>query len=115
MFQRMISHADSRSHIKFIEGTLIYTVVNEGIYYTYPSTYTNKLDDFNFNVARYKNLKTPAECEGLAQAIAMLTIKKMKKIYPPNSMTISVSHNDAEVTMIFKGANPNFVPARKIL
>jgi hypothetical protein len=115
MFQRMINHADSRSHVKFIEGTLIYTVVNDGIYYTYPSTYTNKIDDYNFNVARYRNLNAPAECEGLAQALAILTIKKMKKIYPPNSMSINVSHSDSQVEMIFRGANPNFVPARKII
>ena len=37
------------------------------------------------------------------------------EIYPPNSINISLSHNDAQVTLHFKGANKNFVPARDIM
>lgn len=115
MFQRMISHADSGAHMKFIEADFTYEVVTSGIKYSYQSRYTNPQDDYNFNRERYRDLSTPAECEGLAQTLAKLTINKMKSIYPPNSINISLSHNDAQVTLHFKGANKNFVPARDIM
>lgn len=115
MFQRMISHADAGAHMKFIEADFTYQVVTDGIKYSYQSRYTNPQDDYNFNRERYRDLSTPAECEGLAQALAKLVINKMKSIYPPNSMNISLNHNDAQVTLHFKGANKNFVPARDIM
>ena len=115
MFQRMISHADAGAHMRFIEADFTYQVITGGIKYSYQSRYTNPQDDYNFNKERYRDLSTPAECEGLAQALAKLTINKMKSIYPPNSINISLSHNDAQVTLHFKGANKNFVPARDIL
>lgn len=115
MFQRMISHADSGAHMKFIEADFTYQVVTSGIKYSYQSRYTNPQDDYNFNKARYRDLNTPAECEGLAQALSKLVIYKMKGIYPPNSINISLSHNDAQVTLHFKGANKNFIPARDIV
>lgn len=114
MFQRMISHADSGAHMRFVEADFIYEVLNDGVKYIYQSQYTNPQDDFNFNRQRYRDLKSEAECEGLAQALAKLTAAKMKTLYPANSMKISVSHNDAKVTMHFQGANANFVPARDI-
>lgn len=115
MFQRMISHADAGAHMKFIEADFTYQVITSGIKYSYQSRYTNPQDDYNFNKERYRDLHTPAECEGLAQALAKLAINKMKSIYPPNSINISLSHNDAQVTLHFKGANKNFVPARDIM
>lgn len=115
MFQRMISHADAGAHMRFIEADFTYQVINTGIKYSYQSRYTNPQDDYNFNKERYRDLNSPAECEGLAQALAKLTINKMKSIYPPNSINISLSHNDAQVTLHFKGANKNFVPARDIM
>ena len=115
MFQRMISHADSGAHMRFIEADFVYQVVNTGITYSYQSRYTNPQDDYNYNRERYRDLKSEAECEGLAQALAKLTASKMKTLYPANSMKISVSHIDAKVTMHFQGANANFVPARDIL
>lgn len=115
MFQRMISHADARAHIRFVEADFTYQVLTSGIKYHYSSRYTNPLDDYNFNKERYRDLSAPAECEGLAQALARLIIHKMKSIYPPNSINISLNHNDAEVALHFKGANKNFVPARDIL
>lgn len=115
MFQRMISHADAGAHMKFIEADFTYQVVTDGIKYSYQSRYTNPQDDYNFNRERYRDLSTPAECEGLAQALAKLVINKMKSIYPPNSINISLNHNDAQVTLHFKGANKNFVPARDIM
>lgn len=114
MFQRMISHADSGPHMRFVEADFTYQVVNTGIRYQYQSRYTNPQDDFNFNKQRYRDLSTPAECEGLAQALAKLVISKMKQTYPPNSINITLDHIDASVTMHFKGANKNFVPARDI-
>ena len=114
MFQRMISHADSGSHMRFVEADFTYQVINTGIKYQYQSRYTNPQDDFNFNKERYRDLSTPAECEGLAQALAKMVISKMKQIYPPNSINITLDHIDASVTMHFKGANKNFVPARDI-
>lgn len=114
MFQRMISHADSASNKKFVEVDFIYRVLNYGISYKYPSTYRNPQDDFNFDKQRYRNLSTQEECEGLAQAIAKMTIGRIKSIYPPNSLNITVSHIDAEVTLHFKSANSNYVPPRNI-
>ncbi len=115
MLQRMISHAESGAHVKFIEADLTYQVVNSGIKYSYQSRYSNPQDDLNFNKERYRDLNTPAECEGLAQALAKLSIHKTKQSYPPNSITMSLSHNDALVTIHFKGANKNFIPARNII
>lgn len=115
MFQRMVSHADSSSHIKFIETDFIFVVRKTGINFNYQSSYTNPQDDYSFEKQRYRDLHTDAECEGLAQALAKMTIKQMKSIYPPNSISISVSHNDAVVTMHFKAANKNFVVARDIV
>lgn len=114
MFQRMVSHADSSSNRKFVEAKFIYKVEMYGIIYIYQSNYSNSQDDFNFDKERYRNLTTQAECEGLAQAIAKMTIVAMKNIYPPNSLSISVDHVDAEVTLHFKAANANYVPPRDI-
>lgn len=115
MFQRMISHADAGAHRKFIEADFTYQVINSGIKYSYQSRYSNPQDDYDFNKERYRDLNSPAECEGLAQTLAKLVINKMKSIYPPNSINISLSHNDAQVTLHFKGANKNFIPARDIM
>lgn len=114
MFQRMVSHADAGSNMRFVECLFTYKVVMTGIMYSYQSRYTNPQDDFNFDKQRFRNLNSDPECEGLAQALAKLTIKKMMSLYPPNSLHITVSHVDAEVTMHFKAANKNFVAARDI-
>lgn len=114
MFQRMVSHADSASNRKFVEADLTYIVTQYGIIYRYQSTYSNPQDDFNFDRERYRNLTTQEECEGLAQAIAKMTVGRMKGLYPPNSLNITVSHIDAEVTLHFKAANINYVPPRDI-
>lgn len=114
MFERMVSHADSSSNRKFVETDFTYKVEVHGICYKYQSTYSNSKDDFNFDRERYRNLNTREECEGLAQAIAKMTMAKMKSKFPPNSLTITVSHIDAEVTMHFKSANKNYIPPRDI-
>ncbi len=114
MFQRMISHADAGSNMRFVETDFTFKVNLNGIMYSYQSRYTNPRDDFDFDKQRFRNLKKDSECEGLAQALAKLTIKKMKSNYPPNSFHITVSHIDSEVTMHFKAANKNFVAARDI-
>ncbi len=115
MFQRMVSHADTSAHKKFIETDFTYVVRKTGISFNYQSTYTNPQDDYNFEKQRFRDLHTDAECEGLAQALAIMTIKQMKSIYPPNSLSITVSHNDAAVTLHYKSANKNFVVARDIV
>lgn len=114
MFQRMVSHADAGSNMRFVESDFTFKVILTGIMYSYQSRYTNPQDDFNFDKQRFRNLNKDAECEGLAQALAKLTIKKMLSLYPPNSLHITVSHIDAEVTMHYKAANKNFVAARDI-
>ncbi len=114
MFQRMVSHADAGSNMRFVESDFTFTVTVTGITYSYQSRYSNPQDDFNFDKQRFRNLNTNAECEGLAQALAKLTIRKMMSLYPPNSLHISVSHVDAAVTMHFKAANKNFVAAQDI-
>ncbi len=115
MFQRMVSHADAGSHMKFIEADFTYTVKLDGISFQYQSRYTNPQDDYNFNRERFRDLHSQAECEGLARALVKMVIKKMKGLYPANSINISVSHVDAEVTLRFKGANANFIPAQNIV
>lgn len=115
MFQRMISHADHGSNMAFVEADLVYTVTNTGITYTYhDSRYSNSIDDFNFSKKRFRDLHSPEECEGLAFALARMTLRRMKQVYPAQSMSIEVSHNDAEVTMHYRGANPNYVPPKDI-
>lgn len=114
MFQRMIAHADNGSYIKFIESGLTYCVGKNGISYYYNSGYSNNLDNFDFIKERYRTLDTDAECEALAKAIGTLTYRKMLTKYPPASTTIQFSHMDAEVTIKFHTANPNFVPSKAI-
>lgn len=114
MFQRMVSHADAGSNMRFVESDITFKVQTTGIMYSYQSRYTNPQDDYNFDKQRFRNLNSNTECEGLAQALAKLTIKKMMSLYPPNSLHITVSHIDAEVTMHYKAANKNFVAARDI-
>lgn len=114
MFQRMVSHADSGSNKRFVESDFTYKVLTTGIIYSYQSRYTNPQDDYNFDKQRFRNLNSNTECEGLAQALAKLTIKRMMGMYPPNSLNITVSHSDAEVTLHYKAANKNFVAARDI-
>lgn len=114
MFERMVSHADSSSNRKFVETDFTYKVELYGICYKFQSLYSNPKDDFNFDKERFRNLNTREECEGFAQAIAKMTISKMKSKFPPNSLTITVEHVDAEVTMHFKSANKNYVPPRDI-
>jgi len=115
MFQRMISHADTGTYMRFVESDLIYQVFTNGIQYTYQSNYTNPQDDFNFNRQRFRDLNSDAECEGLAKALSKLVIEKMKTLYPPNSINITRDHMDARVTLHFKGANKNFIPAKTIV
>lgn len=114
MFERMIGHKPVGSNMKFIEAFFKYEVMDYGIVYVYESTYSNPMSNFNFDKQRYRNLSSPAECEGLAQTLARLIIAGMKKRYPPNSITITLWHNDAEVTLHFKSANRSFVPAKDI-
>ena len=113
MFQRMISHADSGSNMRFVETDFTYQVVRTGIMYSYQSRYTNPQDDFNFDKQRFRNLNSDTECEGLAQALAKLTIRRMNKLYPTLS-SINVGHVDAEVILHFKMPNSNFVNATDI-
>ena len=97
------------------KADLVYTVTNTGITYTYhDSRYSNSIDDFNFSKKRFRDLHSPEECEGLAFALARMTLRRMKQVYPAQSMRIEVSHNDAEVTMHYRGANPNYVPPKDI-
>lgn len=114
MFQRMVSHVDAGSNKKFVEGDFTYEVTREGIIYSYQSAYTNSQDDYNFDKQRYRNLKSASECEGLARALAKLTKSRIERLYPENTIIIKVSHVDARVTLHFKEANKNFVPAKDI-
>lgn len=115
MFERMISHSDNRSHKAFVEADLNYIVKRDGIIYIYDkSKYQNPLDDYDFDVNRFRRLTTDAQCEGLAQALARMIVGRMRQKYPPNSIHIKVSHNDANVTLHFAGNNPNYVPPKDI-
>lgn len=115
MFKRMISHADSDSNMKFIECNFKYIVTTTEIKYWYDSEYTNPRDDFNFSKQRYRDLHYEYECEGLALALAQAVSNKMKTLYPPNTLKITISNEDAKVVMNFKAPNENFVVARDIV
>lgn len=115
MFERMVSHADKGSHMRFIETDFIYEVTKKRIAYYYQSTYSNNKDDYDFDKNRYKPLTKYTECEGLAQVLARLSIQQMLLKYPPNSLNIKVDHNDAKVTIHFRAANPNFINSISIV
>ena len=115
MFKRMISHADSDSNKKFIECNFQYIVTTTDIKYWYDSEYTNPRDDFNFARQRYRDLHYEYECEGLAIALAQAVSNKIKTLYPPNTLKITMSNEDAKVVMNFKAPNENFVVARDIV
>ena len=115
IFKRMISHADSDSNMKFIECNFKYIATTTEIKYWYDSEYTNPRDDFNFSKQRYRNLHYEYECEGLALALAQAVSNKMKTLYPPNTLKITISNEDAKVVMNFKAPNENFVVARDIV
>lgn len=115
MFERMVSHADKGSHMRFIETDFIYEVTKTRIAYYYQSTYSNDKDDYDFDKNRYKPLTKDTECEGLSQVIARLSIKQMQLKYPPNSLNVKVEHNDAKVTIHFRVANPNFINSTSIV
>lgn len=114
IFQRMISHADDSPARKFVAADLIYKVERYRIQYRYESTYSNPLSDYDFEKERYRMLSTPEECEGLAQALAKLTIQRIRCLYAPNPVNITVGHVDAEVSLHFKAANKNFIPPKDI-
>lgn len=117
MFQKMIAYSDARAaaHVRFVEAELVFTVYNSGIEYSYSGEYKVTLENFVFVYQRFRDLSYDYECEGLAQAIARLAVSEMNKMYPKNSMTISVSHNDAKVRLLYKGANSRFIPAKNIV
>ena len=115
IFKRMISHADSDSNMKFIECNFKYIATTTEIKYWYDSEYTNPRDDFNFSKQRYRDLHNEYECEGLALALAHAVSNKMKTLYPPNTLKITISNEDAKVVMNFKAPNENFVVARDIV
>lgn len=111
----MISHADAGAHMKFIEADFTYQVINSGIKYSYQSRYTNRKMTMISIKKRYRDLNSACRMRGSGTGIGQTRNNKMKSIYPPNSINISLNHNDAQVTLHFKGANKNFVPARDIM
>ena len=114
MMKRMVSHCENGPHVKFLEAVLTYTVYSDRIVFFYQSGYSNPQDDFVFAYVRLRDLTTPEECEGLAQALTRLAMPEIKASFPPNSLNISMDHIDAQVTLYLKEANPNFVPAKNI-
>lgn len=115
MFKRMISHADCDSSTKFIECIFEYVVTFNEVKYLYESEYTNPRDDFNFEKQRFRNLQYDYECEGLALALAQAVSNRMRALYPPNTLNISIGNVDSKVKINFKALNENFVVARDIL
>ena len=114
MLDRMISHTDMRPHIKIIETDFNYKVTKTGIQYIYNSTYSNKQDDFDFNIQRFSYLNTDAECEGLAQAIARLIIPEVKAKYGAGARLTLKSRIDADVILHFAMPNKNYQTATRV-
>ncbi len=51
------------------------------------------------------------ECGGHTRALAKLITNQMMGLYPANPINITLTHNDAQVTLRFKGANKKSIPA----
>lgn len=114
MFQRMISHQESGADVKYVEAKFNYEVRTTGIVYMYESGYSNPESEFNFQKERFHDLNRSEECEGLAKALSVLVIAKMKEEYPSELTTIRVSNEDARFHLHFKTANENFEAAKDI-
>lgn len=117
MLQRMISQADAGSNKKFITASLTYEVWKNEIKFFYESNYTNPRNSFNFDKERFRPLNSPAECEGLALALAKLAMMKIKGIYPDDLIEMSAQDHSVDfssITLQFKGINGNFIPSRDI-
>lgn len=114
MIERMVSHADSRPHIKIVEADLNYVVTKDKIAYSYDSKYSNAQDDFNFEIERFRNLQSDAECEGLAQAILRLSIPRIKAKYGKGARLTLGSHNDANVIAHFSMPNINYQKVKDV-
>lgn len=114
MFKRMISHQESGADVKYIEADFNYQVGNLGITYVYESEYSNPESNFDFKKERFHELSRTEECEGLAKALSVLVIARMKEEYPSDLTTIKVSNEDASFNLHFKTANENFEAAKDI-
>lgn len=114
MFKRMVSHQESGTDVKYIETDFNYEVSKTGITYVYESGYSNPESEFNFQKERFHDLNRPEECEGLAKALSVLVVAKMREEYPSDLTTIRVTNQDAYFNLHFKTANENFEAARDI-
>ena len=114
VIEKMISHADSRPHIKIVEANLNYIVTKDKIEYLYNSEHTNVHEDFNFEIERFRNLQSDAECEGLAQALLRLSIPRIKAKYGKGARLSLVSHNDANVIVHFSMPNINYQTGKDV-
>lgn len=114
MFKRMVSHQESGTDVKYIETDFNYEVSKTGITYVYGSGYSNPESEFNFQKERFHDLNHPEECEGLAKALSVLVVAKMREEYPSDLTTIRVTNQDAYFNLHFKTANENFEAARDI-
>ena len=70
----------------------------------------NKQESRNYNFFKegFRELSRDYECEGLAKALLMMTKTRISKTAP--TMMMSFGHLDSEVTIHFKGINPNGRP-----
>ena len=114
MFKRMVSHQESGTDVKYVEADFNYEVSKTGIAYIYGSGYSNPESEFNFQKERFHDLNRDEECEGLAKALSVLVVARMKEEYPSDLTTIKVSNQDAYFNLYFKTANENFEAARDI-
>lgn len=114
MFKRMVSHQESGAEVKYIEADFNYEVSKTGIIYIYESGYSNPESEFNFQKERFHDLNRREECEGLAKALSVLVVARMKEEYPSDLTTIRVTNQDANFNLHFKTANENFEAARDI-
>lgn len=64
--------------------------------------------NYNFFKEGFSELSKDSECEGMAKALLMLTKTRIAKISP--TMALSFDHIDSQVTVHFKGVNPNGRP-----
>lgn len=71
--------------------------------------------DYDFKAARYRELSTEAECEGLASVLLKMLSSKLKQKYRSQHGQLKSWHEDARVTIQFRIPNKRFIPATAMI
>lgn len=107
VFQDLRAEVKNESFIKF---DLKYKVTRTEVEFDCGNKQGSQQGNRNYNFFKegFSELSKDSECEGMAKALLMLTKAKISKTAP--TMTMSFDHVDSQVTIHFKGVNPNGRP-----